>query len=84
MKVLVATVRQWSEHLFAAYIPDGGFGRFVGTAPTREEAENLARQAMHEQARSSYRRRILGAPGGSAQTLRPPDDLTPAVTGAQT
>ena len=75
-------VRQWSEHLFAAYVPDGVFGRFVGTAATREEAEELAMQALRESPAGSNKRR-MSAPGGSAQTLRPPDDLTPAVTGAQ-
>lgn len=71
------TVRQWSEQVFAAYLPDGIFGEFVGTADSREDAEILVREAMQGQDEASNRRRILGAPGGSAQTLRPPDDLNP-------
>ena len=74
--------RQWSERVFAAYIPDGVFGRLVGTAETREDAELLAAQALRNETTGSNRRRI-GAPGGSAQTLGPPDDLTPAQTGAR-
>lgn len=75
-------IRRWSEHVFAVYLPEGVFGRFVGTADTYEEAEALCAQALREQSKASNRRR-MSAPGGSAQTLRLPDDLTPASTGAR-
>lgn len=70
------TVRQWSAHVFAAFVPDGFFGRYVGYAHTREEAQFLVAQALRER-KAASNSGMMSAPGGSAQTLEPPDDLNP-------
>lgn len=63
-------IRRWSEHVYAVYVPDGLFGRRIDLVDTRETVAPQPEPA-------SNRRRITGAPGGSALTLRPPDDLNP-------
>lgn len=40
------TVRRWGYSCFAAYVDEGRYGRFVGVAETREEAESLVAQAQ--------------------------------------
>lgn len=43
-------VRQWSDHVFATYVPDGTpYGRFVGTASTREDAAALTTDPTDQQ-----------------------------------
>lgn len=64
--VLVA-VRRWSDRLFAAYVPDGIFGRFVGTAASREEAQDLVVQAL-DSAASGRNMRPSGGSAHHAQT----------------
>lgn len=68
-------IRRWSEFVHAVYVEDGLFGRRVDLVDTRE---NVALQAVRaDQNAGSNKRRISGAPGGSVQPLRPPDDLNP-------
>lgn len=67
-------IRQWSQRVYAVYVPDGVFGRRVGLANSREEAEILAAQALRASACLDSNAGTMGAGEGSALTLDPHPD----------
>ena len=72
-------IRRWSARVFAVYVPDGVFGRRVGLADSREEAEILAAQALRA---SACLESNAGTIVGCAQRERanaPLDDLNPIL-----
>ena len=72
-------IRWWSEHVFAVYVPDGLFGRRVALVDVREDLKTVAAQATRGDQLAGSNKRRISAPGGSALTLRPPDDLNPIL-----
>lgn len=77
-------VRQWSDNCFAAYVFDGDrFGTFVGTESTRDAARLLGESRCGARV-SDVSEQVsvgeLGAPAGSAQTLRTGGRLVPLTS----